>query len=259
MFFFVKGVVDSVLDWVLYDNLNSVEEGLVVGPFDCRILQSLFLFCCIGTVVSVIDIANRFYDLRTGTPFVDIRFTEVVILYFEDIPQLIIGIIIIGCRGNQEGAIAIVKAVFVFLALCAAMFISQSNMLNMTSESKTDKNKKNNCVWFTYVGTIFAAIIALVTFIFTSNPQNTYEQFFSKVGIYGHISDLLSPFDELGNITWIKMFDINDILNQNFFTIQVTTYPNYIRLQNFYSDVRRTETDRCYMFNRNGAANDIAI
>ena len=73
------------------------------------------------------------------------------------------------------------------------------------------------------------------------------------------VIDLPSPFDELGYITWIKMFDVNDILNQNFFTIQVTTDQNYIRLQHFYSDVRRNETDRCYMFNRNGTANDIAI
>ena len=108
-------MVDSVCDWLLYYNLSLVEEGLVTGPINSATLQSLLFFCFIGTIVSAVDIANKLYDLWIGHPFVDAGYTEFCVMLFEDIPQLVIGLVVILCAVGTASLLATIKAIFVMI------------------------------------------------------------------------------------------------------------------------------------------------
>ena len=114
-FSIVKELVDCILDWLLFTQLCLVEEGLVFGPINISILFSVAFFSCIGTVVSAIDIANRLCDYRTGRPFVNIGNTEACVMWLEDIPQLILGIVIAKCNREAFSVITFTKATIIIV------------------------------------------------------------------------------------------------------------------------------------------------
>ena len=253
-FFIVKELVDSILDWLLYYQLSSLEEGLVVGPVDVGTLRSLLVFCCTGTVLGVLDISNRLYDLYTGNPFVDIAFTETLVMYLEDIPQLMIGFIIILCRGNTEVLLALVlKVGIILVASMVTVFLSCGRC-----------HEKQNIKTFSHLfGTVVVLLIAINTFstlvmvmidlpvhlafyVLAAGSDTRFMSYMDNVSIYVDTDHL--PFHS-SNITWIHLFDIDDILRHGEITSRVTTDPNHMLIQTFYDGMQKNDSDICYRGN----------
>ena len=110
--FLTKETVDTTLDWLLFNELNTQDEGLVFGSVDKSLLYLLFTFCCIGTVLTILDVSKRVHELRTGSPFMHTGIPEVLTAMLEDLPQLAIGYHILQCRGQTINSVARVKAGF---------------------------------------------------------------------------------------------------------------------------------------------------
>ena len=56
-----------------------------------------------STLVSFADIVNKLVEQCRGKPIVNIAYTELCVVYLEDIPQLIIGFFIVFCTGEDWG------------------------------------------------------------------------------------------------------------------------------------------------------------
>ena len=235
-FLIIKELVDSILDWLLYYQLSSVEEGLVIGPVDAGTLGSLLLFCCLGTVLGVIDTSNRLYDLYTGSPFVDIAITETLVLYLEDIPQMMIGFIITSCRGGTEAKLALtLKVVVILVASIIILLLSTDRCIEKMNKTFVIHN----------VGTCVAFAIAFFTFN-SFLARNTHGSFQDGVAVF--VNTRHNPFHS-GKITWIKLFDLDDFSRHRKITSRVITNPGHLRIQTLYGGMENNDSDICYRRN----------
>ena len=246
-FLIVKELVDSILDWLLYYQLCSIEEGLVVGPVDAGTLGSLLFFCCIGTVLGVLDTSNRLYDLYTGRPFVDVSITETLVLFFEDIPQLMIGIIITICRGKTEAKLAVkLKVVIILVASIITLVLSCIRIIKIYKKYTIVRITFYSIHFFGMFATCLIAYYSLLESISIFANENAYDLFHYNVGIFVDTRHI--PFHS-GNKTWLQLFDLDDILGHGEITSRITTDPNHLRIQNYYDGMQKNNSDICYRLN----------
>ena len=239
LFFFLKELVDCILDWLLYNQLNAMEEGLVYGVVSNSILGPLFFFCCTGVVLAIMDVANRLCDIYTGKPFDRFGIIEGCVIFLEDIPQLYYGLVVLSCR-SEEGLFAIMKA-FILL------FGSFVTFVYLGRECKNGDFEKSFCVLTMVFGTVIVSILSLIICIDSFQPNI---QYFSNVGIYSDISDYQSSSNFFSDKTLMKFFEISDLQRRSEITTQVTTDSLHIRVQMFYTGSHINDTDICYRLNR---------
>ena len=207
-------------------------------------------------MVSFIDVANRFYDLVTGSPFDNIGITKTCVLYLENIPQLIIGFVILLCRGEEEVLFPVIKAAFFLIISTAAYFLSSADCVTVTSLRACKCNA--NCCFelFFFIGTLFTMmssglVLACCLFFLVYDTGSEYQQFmyFLNVGIYVETSNLQFAFNDSRNSTWMKLLNINDILHddkQADLTMRISTDIDHVRVQIFYHGSNRNASDICY-------------
>ena len=241
IFFVTKEFVDCILDWVFYSQLNSVEDGLVYGPVDKKILQSLLIFSLIGTIAAVIDFANRLCDLECtfGLTFVNIHKIEACVMFLEDIPQMVIGLLILYTRESEEGVISLIKGIIIFCGTVVHMF---SFLLSNNIGDRMD-DKKNHCVGVRAIGIGLILNLAIILFVFNVGSFGLNPQYFSNVAIYCGTSDPEFPFDNFESMSWMKFFDINDIQTHGDITAEVRMNMSDLRVTLFYNEDHRKGID----------------
>ena len=174
-------------------------------------------------------------------------------MYLEDIPQLSIGLSILACRGEEESVLVVIKAGFLF---AVSILVAALRIKSVKSIPEHLLDKKKNCVVVVYIGHSIVMGVSFVMFYGASKnieiireaehhiDQN--QRFFTNVGIYCDTSDLSFPFDDSDNEKWMKLFDIDDIINHGEITTEVTTNGNLTRIQNFYVGMNRNASATCY-------------
>ena len=308
--FLAKNLPDCVLDWKLYLELSSLEVGLVMGTVDNWILQYIYIVAWIGTVLLVVEMGLRLHHLLTGSIYqlININIIEACVVFFEDIPQLVIGIILLVCRGEAKSLFPFLRAIVTFIGSIATLCCACCKDMKQKEYTATVKEKKKKpnlikrgllnfglrCNAFRIFGVVIVFFLALFSFTFTfvddktrkyllnrdTNPGNrnrtlaydsiphrakwdfsglldseeNNERFFSNVGIYGDASGFQLPFEQAGNMTWIKFFDINEIRSFGEITIRITIDTSLLQIQNFYtlSRVQRNATNACYRLEGTG-------
>ena len=256
--FFTKETVDTTLDWLLFNELNTQDEGLVFGAVSSWLLCLLFTFCCIGTVLTFLDISNRVHELRTGSPFMHTYIPEILTLMLEDIPQLSIGLYILLCRGQTINSIARVKAGFLlFGSVLYLVYTTLTMTEHMYHEDRLGAGLKylvlNLCL-----GTMAISVVILLSTTTSSfsafdpfdilKNETKRDQYFSRVAIYVRTDDLQT--DDLKNTTnWMKLFEVYDILGNDEISVQIMTDPSHVRVQTFYGPFQKNDTDICYRVN----------
>ena len=256
--FVLKELLDCIFDWLLYEELYSLKEGLVFGAVNFRILQSLLAFCVIGTVIGVFDILNRLQDIRTGSPFIDIDITEVSVMYLEDIPQLVISFIIFLCRGVIVSIYAFIKSLIILISSIATLDYSMRKCSKGNQDFFNCKEKTKSFTRLLRYGTavtfsisLIMSVYGIIKFPFSKDHS---ERYYFKVGIYFDTKDLHFPSYNSENTTWMKLFDINDVFKYGEITTQITADSRDIRIQTSYAGKQKNDTDIC--FHRNGM-NDV--
>ena len=264
--FFTKETVDTTLDWLLFNALNAQDEGLVFGAVDSWLLCLLCTFCCIGTVLTILDISNRVYELRTGSPFMHAVIPEFLTVLLEDIPQLSIGLYILRCRGQTINPVAQVKASFLLIGSLLYIALTLYSMSKLSEVAEDDVGMILKCAVFVLCFVIMLLSIFIIDF--TGRNQNTKRHFsrsyqstssafdpfsiltnegkrdlyFARVGIYGDAGDLDIPVgysdNTTGSQTWMKFFEIYDIMKHGELAVHITTDPNQIRLHILNSKIR---------------------
>ena len=185
IFFLVKELLDCVFDWCLVNELLQREEGLVFGRINNSILGSVIFFSCVGTVFSVIDIINRLFDLRTGSPFINIGITEFCVVCFEDIPQLSIGIIIVNCKDDTLTVFTFARAVILFCAPGYTLFLFLDEYGNKRTHGfgqwfTTKDRDGKQCLKERFVLCFGVVILSLLTIITTFSPLGKHKDSYEK-------------------------------------------------------------------------------
>ena len=254
--FLTKETVDTTLDWLLFNELNTQGEGLIFGAVDKSLLYVLFIFCCIGTMLTFLDISNRVHELRTGNPFINAVIPEFLTVLLEDFPQLSIGYHILLCRGQTINSIARVKAWFLLFGSFLYIFYTYIWYLILRKKDILGSWLKG-VLLLPCIGIFFLAFFILVYTTGTGRNFDPFDilkqeterdQYFSRVGIYVNTGDLQT--DDLKNTNdWIKIFEIYDILENDEISVQIMTDPSHIWLQTIYDRIQKNNTDICFRVN----------
>ena len=242
IFLCVKGIVDCLFDWLLYYEFSALEEGLVYGPIDSSILKSLLAFCIIGTVVSGIDLGNKLYDMCMGKPIINFGYTEVCVVFLEDIPQLITGLFLVGCAG-ENSFLLLLKSYFHWFASAGVIVV-----VYVTVRKKVPNDQKKNCGPLLIFGLIIVFFLSTAMgYIVTHSGRDlSKHELFDGVGIYGDARDFGLTSDSTEYLTWIFFFGINEIEHDDSVLTKITLDKRHIRIQNFYKRSDNNQTDTCY-------------
>lgn len=113
VFGLLVNALDFISDWLFYVSTKEVEKGLVYGPIDPIQVTALLVFSIIGSVGFVVEIVVFFFELKKdddhhGDVFLDLF--SGIIIWIEDIPQVIISFSIALCREEAISIFQLTKA-----------------------------------------------------------------------------------------------------------------------------------------------------
>ena len=239
LFIILLDLADLISDWLLFKDVAVAEKGLVYGPPDDSIRLALLAFCVIGTQTISLELINLWRDIFRGNPWLDVELLSSVTVWLEDVPQIVINVIIIGCR---EEAISYFQLVKASVAIVGAIIrIIFSFVIYCSKQARDDiasvKNNHRSRIKVIYRILIISGLVvtlggAALIFLFTQyerNPdgslnfkmphnyiQGKYEEskYFDNVSVYftHEMFDskiYLNKSAKHRNL--LRLFDINDI------------------------------------------------
>lgn len=127
-------LVDMVTDWFVFIDVILMEKGLVFGPPGDAVIYGLLVFCVIGTLTFVFEIANLWWGMFRLNAWVNTDLVSAVIIWIEDLPQISINLYIAHCREDPSSGFQLFKASVVLigkntaghLCRCCCSMLSES-------------------------------------------------------------------------------------------------------------------------------------
>ena len=113
--FFIMLLLDMInlgVDWYFYAKVELYQPGLVYGPPESSIRWSILVFCIISCISFIIETIQNADDLfiHKKIPFLSQSFSNFCVIFFEDIPLLVLNLIVTLCRDGDPTVISVVKA-----------------------------------------------------------------------------------------------------------------------------------------------------
>ncbi|XP_011435497.3 uncharacterized protein [Magallana gigas] len=248
VFFVMVGlnIADLTNDWLLYHDVDAAEEGLAFGPTEESVRIALLFFSITGAVIFLFEIINFGKDIFSGNPWLDMDIASAIVIWFEDIPQITISLVILACREEPISVFQLGKASVVILGALIRLFVGIVWACRRRSEeieciySSKGKNK-DNCKkqkhpvirFFMFLGLTLLVLGSCLIFLFTQTtwkhsgflefhePHSLFEgeyvdeHYFQRVGIYGNIGFLDTRNKSKQNTPledqWVRMFEIHDL------------------------------------------------
>ncbi|XP_064620895.1 uncharacterized protein LOC135483786 [Lineus longissimus] len=221
-------VLDWIFDWLLFYSVYNIQSGLIYGPVDEGIWIALLFFCCTGTVIVAVEILNLCREHFWNAPFVSGDLINVIALWCEDLPQIILNTMIAACHEvpisfAQTGklSLAILGSILRLLIIVVRYIVYKHRVKKGLKSKKTKKEKHNTQVLggFMIAGMIATVLCASLTF------------FFNQLGYSGEGAGLTFQiptgiFD--GKLNTAKYFDNVSI---------------FLDHPNFYKDCRSAKDD----------------
>ena len=131
--------IDLVCDWWLFKDVFMTEEGLVYGPPSKVIIWCLLAFSVLGTVTFVFEIANLWWEVFRQNPWVDSDLASALTIWIEDVPQIILNVIIVLCREEAISYLQLVKASVMILGICIRIIVSLVRYCGKENLAKANK------------------------------------------------------------------------------------------------------------------------
>ncbi|CAG5122818.1 unnamed protein product [Candidula unifasciata] len=183
--------LDFISDWLFYVSAEKVEKGLVYGPIEPTQVTALLVFSIVGTVGFVIEIAVFAFELRKGEDFhgdLLLDITSAVIIWFEDIPQVVISFSIALCREEAVSIFQLTKAGLVLVGVLISITATLVRFCR-TCDTKATVCGVRFCL---ILGIFLEGSFAAAIFALTQTEQGENGEMFFKVPttvIDDHLSD----------------------------------------------------------------------
>ncbi|XP_050410243.2 uncharacterized protein LOC126824878 [Patella vulgata] len=236
---FMLDVADLLSDWLLYVDIYLAEAGLVYGPPASSIINALLAFSIIGSITFILEAVNMGKEIFTMEAWVDTDLMSAIIIWIEDVPQIIINVFIAICREDPISVFQLTKASVILLSLVIRIIAS---LIRYTSKKAIAEAKKHTHYtnrhiayhFFIMFGLLVNAGCAIAVFIFTQTsrdasgnlsfqiPDSVFEdkyndqRYFQNVSVYFHHStfDYVDSDASDTKANWMRLMKINTIREQ---------------------------------------------
>ncbi|XP_052774216.1 uncharacterized protein LOC128212873 [Mya arenaria] len=170
---------DLVSDWLLFHDVIMTKEGLVYGPPEDALKYSLLVFSIIGTITFAFEVANLWWEVFRKNPWLDIDLLSAIIVWIEDVPQIVINVFIVACREEAISYFQLVKASVIIVGVVVRIIVSLVRYCskNARHDLQCAKQNKDSCRHVVYRSFIMIGLIitlggAIVIFMFTQSERN---------------------------------------------------------------------------------------
>lgn len=228
--------IDTISDWLLYHDVVEAKEGLVFGRFEDNLTMALFVFSIIGSCMFLFEILVLGVNLaRDDVPIILLDIAALLVIWIEDVPQIIINVVIVACRDQPISVVQILKAsICMFGAIMKLIITIVRFCYWRRKEGKLGSEgtqRANKWVRITAIPGILVILVgSLLVFSFTQftwdnadgslkfqNPRRILDgeyntdRYFDQVGIYVNLESKIRGTDvNMADNHWIRMVDIND-------------------------------------------------
>jgi len=107
---FLLDAADLFSDWMFFRDVAIAKNGLAYGPPRNELKHALLAFSVIGTLISLFEMTNLWRDIFRRNPWCDIDLVKVIVIWIEDVPLLIINVLIAACREEAISYFQLAKA-----------------------------------------------------------------------------------------------------------------------------------------------------
>ena len=252
----ILDLIDVAVDWYFYAKVKLIEPGLVYGPPEEPYKWAIFSFCIVSTLVSLIETIQNADDLakKKKLPFLTQSFTNFLTIIFEDVPLLILNLMVALCRDGDVSVISLTKA-----SLCIACVIIRF-ILMILVYWMFDKKKSRFEFFCDIISTIGLVVVTILSvtiqllnnfpidnndLIKITSPENFNRysffsnKYFTNVGIYMswplqdssskefQINESKIWLADLNELTTNEELEVEFQTNIDLFLKYENSYPNY--------------------------------
>jgi len=231
-------VADLFSDWLLFRDVAMAKHGLVYGPPGDELKYSLLAFSVVGTLTFIFEGTNLWWDIFRRNPWCDVDLLQAIVIWIEDVPQIVINIFIVACREEAISYFQLVKASVIILGAVIRIIVSLCHSCNKSAlrDLECAKENKDSCRHVVYrsfimIGLIITFAGAITIFLFTQSERNPDgsinfkiphsvvegkyddEKYFANVSVYfSHkILDFPGQQAELDNSNILRLLKIDHV------------------------------------------------
>ncbi|XP_033748581.1 uncharacterized protein LOC117333403 [Pecten maximus] len=227
--------IDTISDWLLYHDVVAAREGLVFGHFEDSLTTTLLVFSILGSCLFLFEIITLGVNLsRDDLPILLLDVAALLVIWLEDVPQIIINVVIVACRDQPISVVQIIKAsicmlgALMKLVIAIVRFCYWKRKEKIGSEGTQRVNKWVRII--TIPGILLIIVGSIMVFSFTQltwdnadgslkfqNPRRLLDgeyntdKYFDQVGVYVNMASKDSgPNVNMAKDEWIRLVDIDD-------------------------------------------------
>ena len=242
---FCLDAVDLVSDWLLYRDVASTEEGLVYGPPEDALKWSLLAFSIVGSLTFTFEVVNLWWEIFRNNPWIDSDLMSAITTWIEDVPQIIISVLIAACREEAISYFQLVKASVVIagaiirIVVSLIKYCSRRALCELHTAGKNARNRRHVIYRiFIMIGLILTLGGAITVFMFTQSERNPDGSINFKVP---H-SVIIGEYDDEKYFHNVSIFFSHPLLDQNQNTAIQEENINWVRMASIYN-IRDTYKD----------------
>ncbi|GFO09824.1 hypothetical protein PoB_003632900 [Plakobranchus ocellatus] len=240
-FVFLTDFADFACDWLFFVDIQLTKQGLVYGAVGDDVRWSVLFFSVLGTILFALETCNFYKETKHDESCIDSDILSAVVVWFEDIPQILISLYLVLCREEAISVFQFAKASVVLIG----MFIRVIQVLaNYFKHGKIPPkhHRKIKCCFV--VGVILETLCSIAVFILTQTaptdsgisfqvPKTLIEEtfndrrYFANVSVFVNHADYfdvggfnVSPRQEEGTdngervMNWMRLASIDYIMGQ---------------------------------------------
>lgn len=265
---------DLISDWLLFRDVFSTEEGLVYGPPEDALTYALLSFSILGTLTFLFEVVNLWWEIFRDNPWIDSDLASSITIWVEDVPQIIINVLIVLCREEAISYFQLVKASVLIIGVVIRIIVSlirYCSKKNLKEAKKHTPESRRHVAYRVFImfglmcvlgGSI--AIFMLTQFerhpdgsIQFNLPKTAFEgkfheeKYFDNVSIYLN-HPVLDSSTGNSDVQFIRLISIYDIRNKadKIFKLSYdeNTKTNFIIWESDNS--RNLQTKECFSINK---------
>ena len=161
---------DMINDWLFYNDMHLLQKGLVFGPIESSLLNTLLAFSIIGVLtflLEVILVGREIFQPDEGS-WIDIDYVSTVTVWIEEVPQITLSVIIASCREEAVSIYQISKASVVIIGCILRLIIAIIRFCFRRRKENYENEKIFKSFYALFlVGLILSVIGSILVFIFS--------------------------------------------------------------------------------------------
>lgn len=212
-----------------------IKPGLVYGPPEESVKKTIFSFCIVAVFGFFIETIQNVDDLlvKKKLPFLSQPLTNFILIVFEDIPLLILNLIITVCRDGEPTLISVIKA-----SVCIGVVVIRVTLMVIYHWFIDVKKNRFDLVMdaLSTVGLVVIGALSISIQLLNNFPTNPYgyiqavdpvtfnrmhyvtNKYLKDVGIYA-----TWPLDSNETTNYIYLADITDVMSQTYLSFEINT------------------------------------